>query len=61
MRSCAKQAKTCCSITAGGRRASALRMGVPRLGEHTREILVEHGFDDGEIAEFFKSRTIGAG
>jgi crotonobetainyl-CoA:carnitine CoA-transferase CaiB-like acyl-CoA transferase len=48
-------------VWANGARGASIRSGTPRLGEHSREILVELGFDDGEIAEFFKSRTIGAG
>jgi crotonobetainyl-CoA:carnitine CoA-transferase CaiB-like acyl-CoA transferase len=35
-----------------------LRAGVPKMGEHTREILVELGFDDAEVADFFKSKTV---
>ena len=45
-------------VHAGGARAGSLRRGVPARGEHTREILVELGFDDGEIAEMFKSRVV---
>jgi len=45
-------------VFADGRRGGALRAGVPKMGEHTREILVELGFDDAEVADFFKSRTV---
>jgi crotonobetainyl-CoA:carnitine CoA-transferase CaiB-like acyl-CoA transferase len=45
-------------VFADGRRGGALRAGVPEMGEHTREILVELGFDDGEVADLFKSRTV---
>ncbi len=42
-------------VFADGARAGSLRRGVPTLGEHTREILVEHGFDDAQIADFIKA------
>ena len=45
-------------VHANGARGGQLRRGVPKLGEHTREILVELGFDDGEIAEMIKARTV---
>jgi crotonobetainyl-CoA:carnitine CoA-transferase CaiB-like acyl-CoA transferase len=45
-------------VFANGRRGGALRAGVPKMGEHTREILVELGFDDAEVADFFKSQTV---
>jgi crotonobetainyl-CoA:carnitine CoA-transferase CaiB-like acyl-CoA transferase len=45
-------------LYANGARAAQLRRGVPRLGEHTREVLVELGFDDGEIAEFHKLKAV---
>jgi crotonobetainyl-CoA:carnitine CoA-transferase CaiB-like acyl-CoA transferase len=45
-------------VFADGRRGGALRAGVPKMGEHTREILVELGFDDAEVADFFKSGTV---
>lgn len=47
-------------VHADGARGGQLRRGVPELGEHTREILVELGFDDGEIAEMFRARAVGA-
>jgi crotonobetainyl-CoA:carnitine CoA-transferase CaiB-like acyl-CoA transferase len=47
-------------VWANGRRGGRIRSGTPRLGEHTREILVELGFDDGEIAGFIQSRAVGA-
>jgi crotonobetainyl-CoA:carnitine CoA-transferase CaiB-like acyl-CoA transferase len=47
-------------VWANGRRGGAIRRRTPKLGEHTREILVELGFDDAEIAAFLKSRAAGA-
>ena len=41
-------------VWANGRRGGSLRAGTPKLGEHSREILVELGFDDGEIAQLVK-------
>jgi crotonobetainyl-CoA:carnitine CoA-transferase CaiB-like acyl-CoA transferase len=48
-------------LWANGRRAGAIARRTPKLGEHSREILVELGFDDGEIAAFLKGATVGAG
>ena len=45
-------------VWANGRRGAALRRGVPALGEHTREILVELGFDDSDISGFVKSGAV---
>ncbi len=45
-------------VYANGKRGGSIRAGVPKLGEHTREILVELGFDDGAIADFIKSGTV---
>jgi crotonobetainyl-CoA:carnitine CoA-transferase CaiB-like acyl-CoA transferase len=45
-------------VFAGGRRGGELRAGVPRLGEQSREILVELGFDDAEIAQFIQTGTV---
>ena len=39
-------------VWANGRRGGSIARRTPELGEHSREILVELGFDDGEIAEF---------
>jgi crotonobetainyl-CoA:carnitine CoA-transferase CaiB-like acyl-CoA transferase len=47
-------------VWANGRRGGAIRRRTPKLGEHSREILVELGFDDAEIADFVKSRAVGA-
>ena len=46
-------------VWANGRRGGAIRRRTPKLGEHTREILVELGFDDAEIAGFLKSGAAG--
>jgi crotonobetainyl-CoA:carnitine CoA-transferase CaiB-like acyl-CoA transferase len=48
-------------VFADGRRGGAIRRGVPRLGEHTREVLVELGFDDGEIADLVRSGSVKLG
>jgi len=45
-------------VWANGRRGGRIRSGVPGLGEHSREILVELGFDDGEIAEMRKTGSV---
>ena len=45
-------------VWAGGRRGGSLRRGVPKLGEHSREILVELGFDDAEISGFIREKAI---
>jgi crotonobetainyl-CoA:carnitine CoA-transferase CaiB-like acyl-CoA transferase len=41
-------------VWANGRRGGEIRSGVPRLGEHSREILVELGFDDAQIADLVR-------
>ena len=48
-------------VWANGRRAGRIARRTPKLGEHSREILVELGFDDGEIAELVRNGTSGAG
>jgi crotonobetainyl-CoA:carnitine CoA-transferase CaiB-like acyl-CoA transferase len=45
-------------VWANGKRGGSIRAGTPRLGEHSRETLVELGFDDAEIAGFFKSGAV---
>jgi crotonobetainyl-CoA:carnitine CoA-transferase CaiB-like acyl-CoA transferase len=45
-------------VWANGRRGARIRAGTPGLGEHTREILVELGFDDGEIADLAKAKAV---
>jgi crotonobetainyl-CoA:carnitine CoA-transferase CaiB-like acyl-CoA transferase len=47
-------------VWANGRRGGAIRRRTPKLGEHSREILVELGFDDAEIADFLRRRAVGA-
>jgi len=47
-------------VWANGRRGGRIRCGVPALGEHSREILVELGFDDGEIAQLKKTGAVPA-
>ena len=46
-------------LWANGARAGSIRSATPRLGEHTREILVELGLDDGELAELLKKGVTG--
>jgi crotonobetainyl-CoA:carnitine CoA-transferase CaiB-like acyl-CoA transferase len=43
-------------VFADGMRGGSLRSGVPKAGEHTREILVELGFDDAEIADLVRAQ-----
>jgi crotonobetainyl-CoA:carnitine CoA-transferase CaiB-like acyl-CoA transferase len=45
-------------VWANGARGGSIRRGVPQKGEHSREILVELGFDDAEIAELRKNGTV---
>ena len=45
-------------VWANGKRGGRIRAGTPRLGEHTREILVELGFDDSQVADFVKTGTV---
>ena len=47
-------------VFANGRRGGSLRRGVPKLGEHTREVLVELEFDDAEIAAMIREKAAGA-
>jgi crotonobetainyl-CoA:carnitine CoA-transferase CaiB-like acyl-CoA transferase len=47
-------------VWANGRRGGRIRSGVPGLGEHSREILVELGFDDAAIAEIRKAGAVPA-
>src|SRR5262245_27397929 len=48
-------------VWANGRRGGSIRRRTPKLGEHSREILVELGFDDSQIAGFVRSGAVGAG
>ncbi|MGQ0651898.1 MAG: CaiB/BaiF CoA transferase family protein [Betaproteobacteria bacterium] len=45
-------------VWANGRRGGAVRRTTPKLGEHSREILVELGFDDGAIADFIQTGAV---
>jgi crotonobetainyl-CoA:carnitine CoA-transferase CaiB-like acyl-CoA transferase len=45
-------------VWANGGRGGAIARRTPQLGEHSREILVELGFDDGEIAELKRGRVV---
>jgi len=47
-------------VWANGRRGGSIRLRTPRLGEHSREILVELGFDDAAIAALVKSGAVGS-
>ena len=42
-------------VWANGARGGSIRRGVPKNGEHSREILVELGFDDADIAALRKT------
>ena len=45
-------------IWANGRRGALVRRPTPKLGEHTREILVELGFDDSAISTLIKAGAV---
>jgi len=45
-------------VWANGRRGGSIRAGTPKLGQHSREILIELGFDDGDIAELRKKSVV---
>ncbi len=45
-------------VWANGARGGSIRRGVPKNGEHSREILVELGFDDAEIADLRKTGAV---
>jgi crotonobetainyl-CoA:carnitine CoA-transferase CaiB-like acyl-CoA transferase len=45
-------------VWANGSRAGSIRAGAPKLGEHTREILVELGLEDGAIAELIGTNVV---
>jgi crotonobetainyl-CoA:carnitine CoA-transferase CaiB-like acyl-CoA transferase len=45
-------------VWANGARGGSIRSGVPRLGEHTREVLVELGFEDGDIASLIRCGAV---
>ena len=45
-------------VWANGRRGASVRAATPQLGEHAREILVELGFEDADIAGFFRSGAV---
>ena len=45
-------------LWANGRPGGAVRRRTPKLGEHSREVLVELGFDDAAIAGYLKSATV---
>ncbi|MSQ49435.1 MAG: CoA transferase [Betaproteobacteria bacterium] len=45
-------------VHANGARGGQLRRGVPTAGEHSREVLVELGFDDAEIAAMMQTKAV---
>jgi crotonobetainyl-CoA:carnitine CoA-transferase CaiB-like acyl-CoA transferase len=45
-------------VFANGRRGGELRSGTPAQGEHSREILVELGFDDAQIADLKRAGAV---
>ena len=45
-------------VWANGARGGSIRAATPRLGEHSREILVELGFDDAEIADLVRDGVL---
>src|SRR5438067_5404618 len=45
-------------VWANGRRGGSIARRTPELGEHSREILVELDFDDGEIAELTRKGVV---
>jgi crotonobetainyl-CoA:carnitine CoA-transferase CaiB-like acyl-CoA transferase len=45
-------------VFANGARGGQLRRGVPGPGEHSREMLVELGFDDAEIADLKRAGAV---
>jgi crotonobetainyl-CoA:carnitine CoA-transferase CaiB-like acyl-CoA transferase len=47
-------------VWANGARGASIRRRTPKLGEHSREILVELGFEDGDIAALVKSGAVAA-
>jgi crotonobetainyl-CoA:carnitine CoA-transferase CaiB-like acyl-CoA transferase len=47
-------------VWANGTRGGSIRAATPKLGEHSREILVELGFDDADIAGFMRSGAVGS-
>jgi crotonobetainyl-CoA:carnitine CoA-transferase CaiB-like acyl-CoA transferase len=48
-------------VWANARRGGRIARRTPKLGEHSREILVELGFDDAEIAALVRTGGVGAG
>jgi len=45
-------------VWANGARGGEVRTKTPRMGEHSREILVELGFDDAEIADLVRNGVL---
>ena len=48
-------------VHANGRRGGSIRRAPPGAGEHSREILVELGFDDAAIADLVRAGAVKAG
>ena len=45
-------------VWANGKPGGAIRSGVPKPGEHSREILAELGFDDSDIADLVRAGAL---